>query len=337
MRWIATTILVLTSLTAVSAQQEKPLPDRTTFLIEFQVKRPGIWKMFGNSDSAQLLAQYTYKETVSEMALDSNGKTKKTTTDVFERIPSRLWGHVYRRQIMKNGVPLTQKELDKQDRENEEFIAKEEVNRRKRQEENAKRQAENQRKVSQALAREMDKRGLTGEDRRIYEQRAREEREQAQARAKAIPPKMEDSWVLMASDFQLVRREVVAGIPTILMTFKPNPKYKSGGDAEEKILQSTVGRAWVSEDDYHLVKIEAEVMSPINFGLGLLAKVQPGSKGIFEWRKINNEVWLPYREDFTGKVRILLVKGMHAREVHEYSDHKKYVVSTEVKFEGTGN
>jgi hypothetical protein len=334
MRWIATTILILTSLLTVSAQQEKPLPDRTNFLIEFQVKRQGIGKMFGNSDSAQLLSQYTYKETVSDMALDSNGKATKTKSDVFERIPTRLWGYVYRRQIVKNGVPLTQKELAKQDRRNEEFIVKEEANRKKRQAETAKRQTEAQRKIDEIISKDLDKRGLTGEERKLHEQRMRENIAQAQTRAKAIPPKMEDSWVLMATDFQLVRREVIAGIPTVLMTFKPNPKYKSGGDAEEKILQSAAGRAWVSEEDYQLVKIEAEVMSPINFGLGLLAKVQPGSKGIFEWRKINNEFWLPYREDFTAKVRILLVKGQHLRELHEYSDHKKYSVSAEVRFEG---
>jgi hypothetical protein len=337
MRWMATAILLLTALTPASAQQEKPLPDRTNFLIEFQVKRPGIWRMFGDSDDDRLLAQYTYKETVTEMALDSNGKPKKTKSDVFEKIPSRLMGYVYRRQIVKNGLPLPQKELDKQDKEYEKFLVKEEASARKWAVENTKRQAEARRKQDEALSRALDKKGLTAEERKFDEQRAREEREQAAARARAIPRKMEDSWVLRASDFQLVRREVIAGVPAILMTFKPNPKYKGGGDLEEKFLQNVSGRVWVSEDDYHLVKIEAEVMAPIKVGLGLLAKVQPGSKGIFEWRKINNEVWLPYREDFTAKVRILLVKGQHARELHEYSDYRKYSVSTEVKFEGKGN
>ena len=126
MHWTAVTTLLL-SLTL----QEKPLPDRTNFLIEFQVKRQGIWKMFGDSDDAKLLAQYTYKETVSEMALDSNGKTRKTQCDIFERIPTRVLGHIYRRQIVNNGVPLTRKELDKQDRQNEEALAKQEDNIRK--------------------------------------------------------------------------------------------------------------------------------------------------------------------------------------------------------------
>jgi hypothetical protein len=306
-------------------------------LIEFQVKRPGIWRMFGDSDDDRLLAQYTYKETVTEMPLDSKGQAKKTKSDVFERIPSRLLGYVYRRQIVKNGLPLTQKDLDKQDKEYEKFLVKEEASARKWTAENTKRQAAAQRKQDEALSKALDKKGLTAEERKIHEQRAREEREQAAARARAIPRKMEDSWVLRASDFQLVRREVIAGVPTILMTFQPNPKYKGGGELEEKFLQNVSGRVWVSEDDYQLVKIEAEVMAPIKIGMGLLAKIQPGSKGIFEWRKINNEVWLPYREDFTGKVRILLVKGQHARELHEYSDYRKYSVSTEVKFEDTGN
>jgi hypothetical protein len=194
-----------------------------------------------------------------------------------------------------------------------------------------KSQDANARKFNEALTRDLDKRGLTGEERRAEEQRSRTALEQAQSAANRPPPKMEDSWVLMATDFQLVRREIIEGIPTILMTFKPNPKYKGGSDAEEKVLQHTVGRAWVSEDDCQLVKIEAEVTGAISFGLGLLAKVQPGSKGVFEWRKINNEVWLPYREDFTAKLRILLVKGQHMRELHEYSDYQKYVVKTEIK------
>src|SRR5688572_840547 len=120
MRFLSATLTLLLCLQApLSAQQEKPLPDRTNFLIEFQVKRQGIWKMFGDSDDAKLLSQYTYKETVSEMSLDSKGKVKKTQRDVFERIPTRAQGIIYRRQVVKNGVPLTQKELDKQDRQHE--------------------------------------------------------------------------------------------------------------------------------------------------------------------------------------------------------------------------
>ena len=314
-----------------SAQQEKPLPDRTNFLIEFQVKRRGITKLFSNSDDPRLLSQYTYKETVSEMSLDSKGNTKKTQSDVFERIPTRVPGYIYRRQIVKNSIPLTQKDLDKQDKQNEADVTKREANDLKLSATRAKRRDEDLRKFEAGLAKDLDKRGLTGDERRAEEERAKKTYLDIRSGANRLPPKMEDSWILMATDFQLVRREVLEGISTILMTFKPNPKYKSGGDMDEKILQHTVGRVWVSEDDYQLARMEVEVTAQINFGMGLLAKVQPGSKGVFEWRKVNNEVWLPLREDFTAKVRILLLKGEHSREVHEYSDYKKYSVQTQIK------
>jgi hypothetical protein len=113
---------------------------------------------------------------------------------------------------------------------------------------------------------------------------------------------------------------------------KKSPRTEQLGDSRPGFLTvARKGRAWVSEDDYELVKLEADISQAINFGLGLLAKIQPGSRGTFEWRKINNEVWLPYRADFAAKVRILLVKDQNIREVTEYSDHKKFVVSTEIR------
>jgi hypothetical protein len=144
---------------------------------------------------------------------------------------------------------------------------------------------------------------------------------------------MENSLILNAADFQLVRREIIDGHSTILLTFKPNPKFQGPAGDFENVLQHVAGRVWVSEQDYVPVKIEAEITRTISFGLGLLAKVKPGSKATFEWRKINNEAWLPYKADFAANVRILLVKGENIREVTEYTNHKKYVVSSEIRVE----
>ena len=77
--------------------------------------------------------------------------------------------------------------------------------------------------------------------------------------------------------------------------------------------------------DFHMVRAllrsyEGEAKDAVLFFDNALAE-----------RKFNNEVWLPYRADFAAKVRMLLVKGLNIREVTEYSDHKKFVVSTEIK------
>ena len=317
------------------AAQDQALPDRTEFLIEFQVKRPGLMKAFGGNPDPVRASQYTYTEKVTELSLDSNGNTKSSHADIFHIIPTRLPGYTYRRQVMKHGVPLTQTELDKQDRKHEEDLVKAEADRRKWNEESIKRRAEARRKLQETVAKNLDKQKVTGEERQKRVEEALKAFDSAmsgQRSANSRPPKMEDSSILRALDFQLVRREVIEGVRTILLSFKPKPNYKPEDDIT-KILYHTQGRVWVSEDDYEMVKVEAQLIDPLSFGLGLLAKVQAGSMGVFEWRKVSNEIWMPSKEDFTARVRILLLKKQHVREVHEYYDHKKYFVDTQLRFE----
>jgi hypothetical protein len=291
-------IPILLALLVLVPSQDQPLPDRSSFLIEFQIKRPGLLKALGSVSDYELADQYTYTEKVTETTLDSNGRPKKSKTSVFEIIPTRLPGFPYRRQIVNDGVPLTSKELEKQDRKQEEEI--------------------------RGIEREIQK--------SVAETRAR-----AATKANPTPPsqpaprRLEDSDILMAADFQLVRRESIDGRSVILVAFTPNLKHKPRSEIG-KMLQHASGQIWVSETDYEPVKMEAKVLDTISMGMGLLARIQPGSRATFEWRKFNDEIWLPVRDDFTAKARILLVKGMHVREVHEYTDHKKYVVEVEMKF-----
>lgn len=315
------------------APDTKPLPDRTTFLIEFQVKRPGLYKLAGAMNDVHVESQYTYTETTTELSLDSKGKTKSTKRQVVDRIPTRLPGYIYERQIVKDGLPLSQKELDKQDKKHEEDLARTEAARQKWQDAAPKRVEEQRRQFEKDLAKRLDKLNLTAEERKAREQEEREEFEAILSGSKKPEPKMENSSILSAADFQLVRREVIDGHSTILMTFQPNPKFKGPGGNIENVLQHVSGRVWVSEQDYVPLKIEAEITKTISFGLGLLAKIKPGSKATFEWRKFNNEAWLPYKADFAASARFLLVKGMNIREITEYTNHKKYVVSSEIRVE----
>jgi len=339
---ITNLVLLLATLTLAppqaAPQDAKPLPDRTNFLIEFQVKRPGLYRLAGAMADINAESKYTYTETITEISLDSDGRTKSTQQQVVEYIPTHLAGFIYERQTVKNGVPLTLKELDRQDRKHQENLAKAELTRQKwidgapQRAEDAKLEKEKQRQqFEKKLAANLDRQNLSGEARKAREREERETFEKIISGENKPTPAMSNSPILNVADFQLVRREIIDGHPTILLSFQPNPKYKGPTGDIEKMFQHTTGYVWVSEDDYQPVKIDLEVKDAIKFGLGLLAKIQPGSRGTFEWRKINNEVWLPYRQNFSAKVRILLVKGENIREIHEYSDHKKYVVSTEIR------
>jgi hypothetical protein len=262
--------------------QGKPLPDASTFMEDFRKTL--------HSDRT-LLSQYTYTEKETETTLDSNGNPTKTETNVYQVIRGAEEWQTYRRRISKNGLALSDSELEKQDREEQKRVEK-----------------------------ETRKRANWSESKR------RQEKAKADQKEREILDE-----VFATYDIQLVGREELEGISTILVTFKARPGYKPRR-REGKILQHIAGRAWIAEDDHQMAKLEAEIIDPISIGAGILAKVQKGSKLAFERRKINNEIWLPVKVDASLNGRLLLLKGINMREVTEYSDHKKYTVDTQLKF-----
>jgi hypothetical protein len=263
-------------------EQETPLPDRTAFMEEFRktITTP-----------QKLLSQYTYTEKETEVTLDSKGKTKKTETNVYHIIHGAEEWQTYQRQISKNGVPLTENELEKQDRKERERVEK-----------------ETRKRASWSEAKKQQEKAKAD----------REEREAADD-------------IFATFDYNLARRETINGVSTILVNFSPKKNYKpKTGDAKQ--LQHIAGRAWISEHDHELVKLEAEVIDPISIGAGLLAKLQKGSTLNVELGKVNDEIWLPMKFEILLNGRVLLLKGLNLRIIVEFSDHKKFNVDTILNF-----
>src|SRR5262245_31800845 len=156
---------------------QKPLPDRDSFLSEFRktLKRDEI-----------LLSQYTYTQSETEITLDSKGRPKKTEVNVYQVTHGREEWQTYRRHISKNGVPLPDKDIEKQDREERERVQK-----------------------------ELRKRQNQSEEKRLKE-KAKEDREEEEI----------TDEVFAMYDVQMIGREEIGGHSTILMTFKAKPNYK---------------------------------------------------------------------------------------------------------------
>jgi hypothetical protein len=132
--------------------------------------------------------------------------------------------------------------------------------------------------------------------------------------------------------FRIAGRETIDGHPAIRITFQPRrgyqPKTKQG-----KNMLHIAGQAWISENDYQLARIEAEVVEPFSIGFGLLAKLQRGTRIRAERRKFNNEIWLPVKTEVSANARIFLLKGLTIREIREFSDHKRLNVDTILTFQ----
>ena len=97
---------------------------------------------------------------------------------------------------------------------------------------------------------------------------------------------------------------------------------------EGRILQKFKGRAFVSELDAQVVRVELEALDNISFGLGLLAKVNKGSQAAFERRYINGEVWLPASFRLRARGRQFLLKGIDLDNEVEWYDYRKFTVDT---------
>ncbi|MFN2385507.1 MAG: hypothetical protein ABR576_04370 [Thermoanaerobaculia bacterium] len=133
-------------------------------------------------------------------------------------------------------------------------------------------------------------------------------------------------------DIAFQGREVLDGRSSLVVTFSPRPGAKPSNRAG-KILQKFAGRAWVDEQDYQVVRAEAELLDTFSYGLGVFARLYKGATASFVRRKVNGEVWLPAYARFRGHARLLLVKGLRIDSESEYTDYRKFEVATDEKIE----
>jgi hypothetical protein len=214
------------------------------------------------------------------------GKVKEGPVKTYEVYPSPEPGNTYKRLVAVDGKPISQAELEKNDREHRENVFE-------RMNESPEKKAK----------------------------RAREEAKERAEEERAI----DDMFQLY--DIRIVRREMLHGHPTVVVTFEPKPNYKSRTD-EAKVMKKVRATAWIHETEYQIVRAELEAIENIGFGLGVLGKVYKGTTAEFLRTKVNGEVWLPSRARVTARGRAL-VRKFDLDSVTEWSDYKKFVVKTD--------
>ena len=138
--------------------------------------------------------------------------------------------------------------------------------------------------------------------------------------------------ILDIYDVAILGRSLEVQHSAIILSFQPRRDYRprtKGG----RILAKVGGKAWVSEEDLQLIRVEAQLVDSISFGLGLLARLDRGATAVFEQRKVNNEIWLPASARFSGTGRLFLFKGLNLDLQSDYSDYRRFSVRTLVEFE----
>jgi hypothetical protein len=233
---------------------------------------------------------YAYVETRRELKLDKGGRTREESVKVFESYPGFPGEGRWERLIAEDGRPVPPEELARQDRERQEKADK----------------------MVQRLARHPSEE-LARQEREL--QKARREREDAV------------SDIYDVFEIRMIGRERVAEHDTIAFLLTPRRDAKPRTRAGDQLRHFSL-RAWVSENEYELVKLEGEAIDDLKSGLGVLLKLHKGAGLSFLRRKVNGEVWLPAVASYHGKARVGLLATLRRSGTSEFSSYRKYSVDT---------
>jgi hypothetical protein len=231
---------------------------------------------------------YVFNERRLEQKVNAAGRVTDESVKVYEVYPGLPGEDRYRRLIEEDGRPTPPERLARLDAE-----------RRKEAEEYARKQA-------------------------VASERQKEARAQDKARQE-YSAAVED--VFRVYDIQMLRRERIEGIDTILATLTPKRGARPQTD-DGKIMRHFKARAWISESDYELVRVEIEAIDNLSFGLGLLARVHKGTVATYQRRRVNGETWLPLEVTWTASGRVLLLRRLRLRGVSQFSNYRRYSVDT---------
>ncbi|HYS26286.1 MAG TPA: hypothetical protein VEP46_11800 [Vicinamibacterales bacterium] len=235
---------------------------------------------------------YMFVERRTEERLDGSGRSTRESVKVFEVYPGLPGEDRYRRLIEEDGKPVPPVKLAEKDRDRQKEV--------------------------EAYARRMS--APTGRQK---------ETQHLQKERRRYESAVDD--VFRVYDIQMVRRELVDGHETILATLMPKRGVQPQTD-DGKIMRHFKARAWISESDYELVRVEIEALDDLSFGMGLLARVHKGTTASYQRRKVNDEVWLPAQVTWTASARVLLLRRLRLRGIADFSGYRKFTVDTSTTY-----
>jgi hypothetical protein len=119
------------------------------------------------------------------------------------------------------------------------------------------------------------------------------------------------------------------GRDTIAVDFVGDPKAKTKNRFEE-VIRDLAGTTWVDEKDKVLVKVQGHFVNSFKVGAGMVANIQKGTNFEGEWRKINDEVWLPSMFDGQGAARVLVLFHFNGSLRAVDSDYRKFKATSTI-------
>ncbi len=100
--------------------------------------------------------------------------------------------------------------------------------------------------------------------------------------------------------------------PQVVIDFRPNPAFHPPTMVAE-LLTGLKGRAWIDARTGTMTRIEGEVVRPVNFGWGVVARVYPGGRMEFEQTLVDDKRWAYSRLDMNVTVREIMLHTVNEK------------------------
>lgn len=167
-----------------------------------------------------------------------------------------------------------------------------------------------QEKLEKSIA-EREKETPAERQRRIddYEKRRQRQRETMQEVAEAF-------------DFRVIGQERVDGRDTWILDATPRKGYVPRS-RDAKILPHVRGKLWIDQRTYHWVKLEAEVIDTVSWGL-FLVRLDRGARIWFDQTLVNDEVWLPKHVYISASARLGIFKKLRVEQDTTFKNFRKF-------------
>jgi hypothetical protein len=93
----------------------------------------------------------------------------------------------------------------------------------------------------------------------------------------------------------------------VVLNFHPKPSFRPP-TLLANVLTGLAGRVWIDERSHCVTRIEANVLQPVNFGFGVVAKIFPGGTVALEQVPTVGDRWAYSRVDEDLVARVLMLK-----------------------------
>jgi len=129
-------------------------------------------------------------------------------------------------------------------------------------------------------------------------------------------------------DFKIEGEDKIGGREVWVISATPKTNYHPR-HSDAKPLLKIRGKIWIDKTEYQWVRLEAETLDTISYGL-FLARLNPGAKLVFEQMRLNDEIWLPKREYVRGSGRLGLLKKIAMEQELTWNNYRKFQTDSRV-------